>query len=122
MCKSEANDRAIIEQEQADQVRRTTGATLAALALERVLPAVAKGYGPNEHQRAARMIVEDMGDGYRPNDGGGIILSGGGRDTILTPKSLRAMGAMLAHGEARAEILAVFSKWTKHIIANGGAA
>lgn len=56
-----------IDQEQSDQQRRTTGATLAALALERVLPAVAKGYGPNSHRRAAERMVENMNKpGFTP--------------------------------------------------------
>ena len=49
-----------IDQEQADQVRRTTGATLAARALEEVLPALGKGYGPNEHRKAAAKMSENM--------------------------------------------------------------
>ena len=49
-----------IEQEQADQVRRTTGATLAARALEEVLPAIGKGYAPQAHARVAERMVRDM--------------------------------------------------------------
>lgn len=56
----EANDSVTIEQEQADQVRRTVGATLAARALEQVLPAIAAGYGPNMHARVAERMVRDM--------------------------------------------------------------
>lgn len=41
---------------------------MAALALERVLPAVAKGYGPNEHRKAASKMAENMdkGPGFTP--------------------------------------------------------
>lgn len=56
----EANDSVTIEQEQADQVRRTTGATLAARALEEVLPAIGKGYAPQNHARVAERMVRDM--------------------------------------------------------------
>lgn len=53
-----------IEQEQADQVRRTVGATLAARALEEVLPAIGKGYGPNMHRKVAQKMSENMETRY----------------------------------------------------------
>lgn len=55
-----------IAQEQADQVRRTTGATLAARALEEVLPALGKGYSPQETRKAAAKMSKDMEPGFTP--------------------------------------------------------
>lgn len=77
MKQHQEQDRSIA-QEQADQVRRTTGATLAARALEEVLPALGKGYGPNEHRKAAAKMSENMDtpgftftvDRYEPDDAG----------------------------------------------------
>lgn len=74
MCKSqEANDR-MIEQDQADQVRRTTGATLAALGTThsnpaerdraaKVLETALTEAFPNagNHRKAGRKMAEDMG-------------------------------------------------------------
>lgn len=59
MQQSQEQDRSIA-QEQADQVRRTTGATLAARALEEVLPALGKGYSPQETRKAAAKMGKDM--------------------------------------------------------------
>ena len=59
MKQHQEQDRSIA-QEQADQVRRTTGATLAARALEEVLPALGKGYSPQETRKAAAKMGKDM--------------------------------------------------------------
>lgn len=107
----EANDRAIIEQEQADQVRRTVGATLAARALEGVLPAIAKGYGPNMHRKAAAKMSENM---HKPKhtpgpwttNGHSVGVAMGSVCTMYRPGDQTGRGLTQSEQEANARLIA----------------
>lgn len=105
----EANDSVSIEQEQADQVRRTVGATLAARALEEVLPAIGKGYAPQAHRKAAQKMSENMNKPkhtpgpWKEHDG---FVVGPDFETIADPRCLPPTSENMDTMDANARLIA----------------